>query len=242
MEVDVDEELCVISDALRLHQLFMNLLSNALKFTKAGSVVLRITLGCTQHSANNGSVLDPTSPPAIYREWTGAPAAPPPGKSFPAISSSASSSPKWNRAAAVQQQVEEVKAKEEAERIAAQIERMRPTQARGMENQVRQRSDASIGAVAEGGNYLFIEVEDTGCGIHPSEISTLFLKYSQGDHSPSGRLGAGSGLGLAIAQQIAGLYSSSIQVITHVISSSLFKHTGHNPCHIVLHVLLLRIC
>ncbi|EYF06255.1 ATP-binding protein [Chondromyces apiculatus] len=68
---------------------------------------------------------------------------------------------------------------------------------------------------------LHFEVTDTGPGIAPQEIDTLFQAFSQ---SQSGRdLGEGTGLGLAISRQFVNLMGGDIQVESTVGKGTTFR-------------------
>jgi signal transduction histidine kinase/CheY-like chemotaxis protein len=68
---------------------------------------------------------------------------------------------------------------------------------------------------------LFIEVEDTGPGMAPDELKTLFDPFVQ---TESGRKAqSGTGLGLAISQQFVELMGGQITVASQVGLGSLFK-------------------
>lgn len=58
---------------------------------------------------------------------------------------------------------------------------------------------------------LFIDVSDTGCGIHKKEQENVFKAFSQSDSSITRRFG-GSGLGLSISKQLAQIMGGDIQV------------------------------
>ena len=58
---------------------------------------------------------------------------------------------------------------------------------------------------------LTVAVRDTGIGIKPEAMATLFDRFSQADSSTARRFG-GSGLGLAIAQEIAHLMGGRVVV------------------------------
>jgi signal transduction histidine kinase len=59
------------------------------------------------------------------------------------------------------------------------------------------------------GRVVLIRVEDTGCGIEPSKLETIFEPFSQGTDELARRHG-GLGLGLAIARQIVDLHHGTI--------------------------------
>ena len=66
---------------------------------------------------------------------------------------------------------------------------------------------------AAGGSRLAVEVTDTGIGMEPDELETVFNAFAQGHHSRGGsahRFG-GLGLGLAIARSLVEMHSGTIR-------------------------------
>jgi PAS domain S-box-containing protein len=60
---------------------------------------------------------------------------------------------------------------------------------------------------------LFVEISDTGIGMTPSELETVFRPFAQGNHASDGVAGFGGlGLGLVIARRITELHKGSISV------------------------------
>ena len=70
--------------------------------------------------------------------------------------------------------------------------------------------------------YLSLEVEDTGCGIHRSEIEKIFEAFEQ---TKAGRkVAGGTGLGLAISRQYARLMGGDLVLVnSEVERGSLFR-------------------
>jgi PAS domain S-box-containing protein len=66
----------------------------------------------------------------------------------------------------------------------------------------------SVRAVPDG---VRIDIEDSGVGIAPERLATLFRKFEQGDASTTRRFG-GTGLGLAICHELATLMGGTIGV------------------------------
>ena len=75
--------------------------------------------------------------------------------------------------------------------------------------------------ITASGDEVVIEVADTGPGIPPDRVSTLFERFSQGDASNARRYG-GSGLGLSISRGLARLMGGDIAVHSVVGHGSTF--------------------
>ncbi|MGB8686429.1 MAG: ATP-binding protein [Microcoleus sp.] len=69
---------------------------------------------------------------------------------------------------------------------------------------------------------LHLEVEDTGCGIAPSDLESIFEAFMQTDR---GRHGRGTGLGLSISRQFARLMGGEITVRSTLHQGSTFTCT-----------------
>jgi len=75
-------------------------------------------------------------------------------------------------------------------------------------------------------NKLVISVKDTGIGIEPDRLESIFEKFTQSDSSISRRYG-GTGLGLAIARELAQLLGGDIKVSSKVGEGSCFTVTAN---------------
>jgi PAS domain S-box-containing protein len=75
--------------------------------------------------------------------------------------------------------------------------------------------------------WLRLEVEDTGIGIPPSEQSTIFRAFAQGDASEeilnAGHLSSGVGLGLTITRELVELMDGTIEVESKVGEGATFR-------------------
>ena len=71
------------------------------------------------------------------------------------------------------------------------------------------------------GNWLEIQVTDTGIGIAREDIDKLFQSYSQASAETAARYG-GTGLGLAISQKLCALMGASISVSSEPGRGSIF--------------------
>ncbi len=80
----------------------------------------------------------------------------------------------------------------------------------------------TIRAAPESDGQLRIEVEDTGIGISPDDISRLFVEFQQLDAGTSKRY-AGSGLGLALTKRIVEAQGGSVAVRSEPGRGSLFS-------------------
>ncbi len=69
---------------------------------------------------------------------------------------------------------------------------------------------------------LRFEISDTGIGIEPDKMETLFKAFEQGDASITRNYG-GTGLGLTIANQLLNLLNSSLHVTSEVGKGSVFS-------------------
>jgi signal transduction histidine kinase/ligand-binding sensor domain-containing protein/DNA-binding response OmpR family regulator len=74
--------------------------------------------------------------------------------------------------------------------------------------------------VESGVAYAEIEVRDTGCGIPPQEIASIFKRYYQvtGEHQASG-----TGIGLALVKNLAALHQGTITVESREGAGASFK-------------------
>ncbi len=73
-------------------------------------------------------------------------------------------------------------------------------------------------------NEVIIEVKDTGIGISPSRIQTIFSPFTQAENDIARRFG-GTGLGLTISRKLAELLSGKIEVESEPEIGSKFRIT-----------------
>ena len=71
------------------------------------------------------------------------------------------------------------------------------------------------------GDWIEIQVHDTGIGIAKSDLSHLFQNFSQASHTTSTKYG-GTGLGLALSQKLCGLMGGGITVTSDIGRGSTF--------------------
>jgi signal transduction histidine kinase len=81
-----------------------------------------------------------------------------------------------------------------------------------------------VGADSQGKPALVLEVADTGIGIAPERIGTIFDAFTQGDSSMTRKYG-GTGLGLAITRQLIHLLGGAIRVESQLGRGSTFHVT-----------------
>lgn len=69
------------------------------------------------------------------------------------------------------------------------------------------------------GDFVFVTVEDTGCGIAPDTGSRIFEKFYQGDSSHASE---GNGLGLALVRRVIDIVGGEIHVSSELNKGSRF--------------------
>jgi signal transduction histidine kinase len=74
---------------------------------------------------------------------------------------------------------------------------------------------------SQAGDWIEIQVQDTGIGIGEADIGRLFQNFSQADRSTSSKYG-GTGLGLALSQKLCALMGGGISVKSEVSQGSSF--------------------
>jgi PAS domain S-box-containing protein len=86
---------------------------------------------------------------------------------------------------------------------------------------LRVRWNVARGSAASGPGRVMFEVEDTGFGIAPDDLGTLFEAFTQTESGK--RVHEGTGLGLAISQHFVRMMGSEIRVKSRLGEGSLFS-------------------
>ncbi|MBX9793129.1 MAG: PAS domain S-box protein [Burkholderiaceae bacterium] len=87
----------------------------------------------------------------------------------------------------------------------------------------------TVRAMAQGGRHFRIEVEDTGIGISPTDVSRLFVEFQQLDAGYS-KQHQGTGLGLALTRRLVEAQGGSVGVRSTLGAGSVF-HVVLNRVH-----------
>ena len=85
------------------------------------------------------------------------------------------------------------------------------TQQGGVSVRVEGRTSSAVPGLATAGVELAIAVSDTGSGIGPEDMPSLFVEFEQNDNVTSRKSG-GTGLGLAISRRLARAMGGDIEV------------------------------
>ncbi len=96
-------------------------------------------------------------------------------------------------------------------------------------NAIKFTKQGSVRMVAQveqhdGGNRLRVDVRDTGMGIPPDKLETIFTPFSQADNSVTRKFG-GTGLGLSISRRLARSLGGDLTVESAVGAGSTFTMT-----------------
>lgn len=76
-----------------------------------------------------------------------------------------------------------------------------------------------------GGNHTIIEIEDTGIGIKPEEIESIWVRFYKADISRTSNPYGEFGLGLSIVKKLVELHKGSIEVFSKVDQGTKFVIT-----------------
>ena len=163
----------VIGDAMRVQQVLLNTINNAIKFTEKGDIMIRMYVGKRRHAE----------------------------ESFARANKAASESDEAEDKEPTTREWREeatrigMKEAQERARLADWLERPKSV---AMDD-----ASTSSGDAEDGGDdtALHFYVKDTGIGLSSSSISTIFNSFQQVDLSPT-RKYDGTGLGLAISQRL----------------------------------------
>ncbi len=90
------------------------------------------------------------------------------------------------------------------------------------------RLGVSFNATPVGNEQLSIEVQDTGIGLKPEAIKTLFEAFTQADNTTTRKHG-GTGLGLAITKKLVSLMGLTIDIDSTFGEGTIFRIVGNLP-------------
>ena len=225
----------VLADGDRMRGVLLNLMTNAAKFTRAGAVAVRVSLSASPWHAPappppsgwggggapagaaaraapraRGAAEDPSPSPrpgaaaAVLATSSLYATSPPPLAPPPAL---AARSALFARAPTVAAAASPPRPSSPlAHRSLSGVEALPATVDGWAAVASRWTPPAAAPPTLPGARWLVFEVADTGVGVTPASLTTLFQDFAQGDAARAPRPRGGTGLGLAIvSRQVAAL-------------------------------------
>ena len=163
----------VIGDAMRVQQVLLNTINNAIKFTEKGDIMIRMYVGKRRHAEESFT------------------------RANKAASKSDEGEDKETTTREWREEATRIGMKKAHERATLTDWLERP------KSVAMDETSTSSGDAEDGGDDMALHfyVKDTGIGLSTSSISTIFNSFQQVDLSPT-RKYDGTGLGLAISQRL----------------------------------------
>ncbi|KAF8928563.1 hypothetical protein BGZ58_009563 [Dissophora ornata] len=205
-EIDSKCPVEIMGDVTRIRQILLNLMSNAVKFTKEGtihvSVVVEpqpeVTFEDEQETKVDSAKL---MPPSNHKRRGDSPKPPRPRRQLTSATGSLSSPKPTDESVSTPTSPQSMNSVTDSQNISALV---------GTSEMGRTSSGSLVAPLTKPVRLLFA-VKDTGVGIPSDRFDKLFTSFSQVDESTTREYG-GTGLGLAISKRLSEMMGGSMWV------------------------------